>query len=1201
MEQFGHSSSLSATDQLFRGGGETGHMLSEIDWSQNTLGPIEVWPQSLRISLRICLTSRHPLLIWWGNDLVKIYNDAYRSVLGKRHPWALGRPGREVWPEIWDIIGPMLEGVLKTGQATWSDDQLLLLERNGYQEECYFTFSYSPIEDEGGQVVGVFTAVTETTERVLAERRARFASELAGALVDARTTEEVCARAARLLTQNTLDIPFSLLYRMEPDGKTLTFCGASNIAPGTPLSPQTLESDAHDAPWPVAQALATHQPQTVTTIDWRGRAFPCETTLISHTALIIPVIEPGLNTPTLIWIAGVSPRLALGVHYDAYYALLTGHLSTALAAAHAYEAERRRAEELSALDRAKTAFFSNVSHEFRTPLTLMLGPLTDSLADESEPLPPTQLARQEVILRNAHRLLKLVNSLLDFSRIEAGRIQASYMPTDLAALTRDLASSFRSLIEKAGLTFQIDCPPLPEPIYVDRDMWEKIVLNLLSNAYKFTFEGEIAVRLRMRGGEAELSVSDTGVGVPKAELPRLFERFHRVAGTRARTHEGSGIGLALVQELVHLHGGSITVQSRENAGTTFTVRVPTGFAHLPGDHVGAVARLASTAARAEMFLEEAERWAPGSSSPSIRTDLVTPQLVQERDMPLRGVRILLADDNADMREYLTKLLGARYEVTAVANGAEALKRIFADPPDLVVSDVMMPEVDGFELIARVRAEPRTASLPIILLSARAGEEATIEGLSAGADDYLIKPFSAREVLSRVAARLEIFRTRREEQTKTRQALDTLLRMAGMLLEGGRFPGATLYHEMIEVAQHILGVPMLALLSQNEQTKALNVLALVGYTNEQAAELRRRVIGHELRELAHAEEYEKLSAGQPVIMDLAHPPYEERGTFYNSTQAVIIPLRIGNEVNGALLMNACAPQMTFTAEEIDLAEGVVGFISLALERERLLNERVARESQMLALQATNQRMDEFIGVASHELKTPMTSLMANVQMSERGLRSWLNELKGSERSAVARYHHLLERTERQVQRLDRLINDLLDVSRISAGKLEMRPEPCNVVEIVRDAIETQRAAWPHRMISFVAPERSSMEVMADADRIVQVVTNLLTNALKYSAPDCPVVVRAYARQASVRVEVHDEGPGLTGEQQSHLFERFYRAPGIVQRDGSGVGLGLGLSICKTIIERHAGAMGVESVVGKGSVFSFTLPRLRKRNSARNEAR
>ncbi|MBW4450859.1 MAG: GAF domain-containing protein, partial [Spirirestis rafaelensis WJT71-NPBG6] len=323
----------------------------------------------------------------------------------------------------------------------------------------------------------------------------------------------------------------------------------------------------------------------------------------------------------------------------------------------AHEEERQKAEALAELDRAKTVFFSNVSHEFRTPLTLILSPLEEALSSLSEqnqtgeageagsreqgareksfplcpphpaPLPlfntqspipsprspysPIHLKTQlQLAHRNGLRLLKLVNTLLDFSRIEADRTQANYQPTDLSTYTAELASVFRSAIENANLQLVVDCPPLPDPIYIDREMWEKIVLNLLSNALKFTFEGIISVSLKPKANTVELMVSDTGIGIAASELPHLFERFYQVKGGKGRSYEGSGIGLSLVQELVKQHGGVIALTSVVDEGTTFTVTIPTGIAHLPAEQIGVASTLVSTAVTADAFVEEAWGWLP---------------------------------------------------------------------------------------------------------------------------------------------------------------------------------------------------------------------------------------------------------------------------------------------------------------------------------------------------------------------------------------------------------------------------------------------------------------------------------------------------------------------------------------------------------------------------------------------------------------
>ena len=329
----------------------------------------------------------------------------------------------------------------------------------------------------------------------------------------------------------------------------------------------------------------------------------------------------------------------------------------------------------------------------------------------------------------------------------------------------------------------IDCPPLSEPVYVDRDMWEKIVLNLISNAFKFTLVGNVTVSLRALADRIELCVRDTGLGIPEDQQSKVFERFQRLPTVGGRTHEGSGIGLALVQELVKLHGGCIHVESAVRKGSVFTVSVPKGCAHLPADRSGSQERIVkSTGTSASAYVDEALRWLP---EPKPGTDLqaFASDSVPGPHLPTANGSILIADDNADMRGYVRRLLGD-YNVQAVDNGMEALIAIRNHHPDLVLTDVMMSELDGVGLLREIRRDPSLNTIPVILLSARAGERARVEGMEAGADDYIVKPFTARELLARVGAHLAMGRLR-QEKARAEQRLAHSERLAAVgTLAGG---------------------------------------------------------------------------------------------------------------------------------------------------------------------------------------------------------------------------------------------------------------------------------------------------------------------------------------------------------------------------------------------------------------------------------
>ncbi|MGW0425225.1 SpoIIE family protein phosphatase [Streptomyces sp. NPDC003015] len=752
-----HAPSTAAAG-VFAADAEVGEDLAVVDWTVTPLGPPGGWPQSLRTAVSILLSSRFPMWMAWGPELTFFCNAAYRrDTLGQKYPWALGRPASEVWAEIWDDIGPRIDAVLAAGKATWDEALLLFLERSGYPEESYHTFSYSPLRDDFGAVVGMLCVVSEDTERVIGERRMATLRDLGSDPSVVRTEEEMLAFAGQQLGRNLRDLPFTLTYLFQSDG-TARLAGCTGLTAGHAVAQATVPADAEEALWPTAD-LARGE-WAVTDLD--GAPF---TALPvgpwpepPARALVVPLLQQG-SAPYGFLVAGLNRYRPLDAGYRGFVELVAGHIAAGISSARSYQAQQRRAEELAELDRAKTTFFSNISHEFRTPLTLIMGPVEElrTRFDGGDSRVRDEL---EAIHRNSLRLGKLVNSLLDFSRIEAGRMQARYEPVELSAVTAELASVFRSAVDKAGLAFEVDCPALDEPVHIDRGMWEKVVLNLISNALKFTFEGSIRVSVRAEGGNAMVTVADTGIGVAAEEMPRLFERFHRIESARSRSNEGSGIGLALVRELVGLHGGTITADSTLGRGTRFTIRLPFGTQHLPGDALAPAASAPAPSATAEPYVLEALRWLPTDTSGGETPVAPTTGDTAYTSGPVVPARVLIADDNADMREYLTRILrGAGYHVQAVPDGQEALRAVRADAPDLVVSDVMMPRLDGLSLVRELRADPRTAAVPVLLLSARAGQEASIEGLQAGADDYLVKPFAAAELLARVRANVELSRLR----------------------------------------------------------------------------------------------------------------------------------------------------------------------------------------------------------------------------------------------------------------------------------------------------------------------------------------------------------------------------------------------------------------------------------------------------------
>ncbi|HZP85733.1 MAG TPA: ATP-binding protein [Burkholderiales bacterium] len=1269
------------------GGGEMGAATRKLEWSNTLLGPVQSWPQSLRTSISTCLNCSFPILIWWGPDLVMLYNDAYRPILGTKHPNALGQRGCECWPEIWHVIGPMLERVLANGTATAAADLLLLLERNGYPEECYFSFSYSPIHDESGRVGGVFCPVIETTAKVIGERRLRTLRDLA-ALSRSDSLTATAAAICHVLAANPYDIPFALLYLRDAASQGLQLAGAAGIEPGGPASPPFLNDEADGRVWRVDDLTA--EARCIDDLPARFAQLPTGAwQQAPRAAISLPVILPGEAGAAAVLVCALNPHRSLDAEYRQFLDLIVSQIATAFAEVQAYEAERRRVEALAQIDRAKTTFFSNVSHEFRTPLTLMLGPMEDALASAEKALRGDDL---EAVHRNGLRLLRLVNTLLDFSRIEAGRIEASYEPVDLAAFTQDLVSVFRSAIEKAGLRLSVDCEPLPEPVYVDREMWEKIVLNLLSNAFKFTFDGEIAVALRWRGADVELVVRDSGIGIPADQLPHVFDRFHRVPNARGRTHEGTGIGLALVKELVRYHAGTIAVDSEIDRGSAFTVRIPTGSSHLPKERIEAGKTISSTALGAAPYLEEALRWLPEGAL-SEGADAILDAQPADSVSPAMAARILVVDDNADMRRYLHQLLARQWTVEAVGNGGEALRAVRREPPDLILSDIMMPELDGYQLLQKLRADPATREIPVILLSARAGEEARVEGMEAGADDYLVKPFAARELTARIRTHLELARVRREANRAVRESearlralvtasSDVVYRMSPdwremRQLQGREFllhtdaPSTDWLDKYIapDDRQHVLcaiedairtkrvfelehrvlradGTPgwtlsrAVPLFDSNgnvvewfgtatditERKRAEQVLAADLEYTQLLRELGARLLtegdvqtlyqeildvaivlthadagtvqildpdGHELVMLA-AKGFESAMAAHFHRVGVHCNTSCGEALARNERTFVDFDVPAEQDPDGSLRMHVEAGYLSAQSTPLIARSGKpIGMVSthwrkahhrpgelelryldlLARQAADLIEQRQAQE----ALREADRRKDEFLATLAHELRNPLAPIRAGLHALQLG---------GLERDEAQR---VFETMNRQMKHLVRLVDDLLEVSRITRGKIELHKERIDLMEVVEHAVEISRPlidAGRHRLIFQLPVE--AMPVHADPVRLAQVFANLLNNAAKYTPADGRIEIAAKREDADAVVSVRDSGIGILPQMLPHVFDLFTQG----ERTGNGGqsgGLGIGLALVRRLVEMHGGRVEARSEgANRGSEFSVRLP-------------
>lgn len=1021
------------------------------------------------------------------------------------------------------------------GEGTYIRDQRMFLDRFGYLEEAFMTFSFSPIGVESGEVGGVFHPISESTDKVLGARRTAVLRDVSAGIAKSQSIEELCDALPQRYESLALDLPFVLFYQL--DGSTLQRMGIAGLDEHSAMAPASVELGSTGG-WPFDTAMRSLATTEVSDLQARFGAEPCGPyPEIPTSALLLPITVVGSERPFGFLVAGVSARRALDTEYSDFYALLSNAVSTAVANVVAYQHEQRKAEERAEIDRAKTAFFSNVSHEFRTPLTLMVGPLEDALSDSDEPLGDAQRKRLEVTHRNSLRLLKLVNALLDFSRIEAGRAKASFAATDLAQLTKDLSSVFRSAIEKAGLRYDVTVADLGEPVYLDRDMWEKIVFNLLSNAFKFTFNGSIGVTLKRTDGFARLEIKDTGSGIAVEELPRVFERFHRIENSKGRTYEGTGIGLAMIQELVKLHQGKIGVTSEPGTGSTFYVEIPFGTEHVPSADLSGEATQGTPVVTAPAdtlgtsYIQEALGWLPqaqqaaeGLSSHSV-AQAAAKTIINGDATP---IRILLADDNSDMRGYLKRLMENYALVETCGDGEAAYQAICRERPDVVVSDVMMPVLDGFGLIEKVRNNEAIKDVPIILLSARAGEEAKIEGLAAGADDYLVKPFSANELLSRVKYQVDAERRRQAAQSE--------------LALSEKY-----FRSLVDASTAIIWT--------SDATGSCT------YLSKRWGE----VTGRDTT----------LDLGFGWI-DNVHPDDRQhaRETLSLAKQSlgpfnVIYRLRHANG-DYRWAVDSGAPL---------LDNGIItGYVGTVID---VHDERTAKDAmEVLANDLTeiNQRQNEFLVTLAHELRNPLAPIRNGLEIMR---------LSASANQRVNNIHQMMDR---QVNHLTHLVDDLLDIARITKGKINLKKERVTIKTVLTNAVEISMPlieANQHELIVDIGEQ--DLTIDADPNRITQVISNVLNNAAKYTPNGGKIVVTAFAEGDVAVLTVKDSGIGLSPEALSTVFELFSQIQAEVDRAQGG--LGIGLHLVKRLVDLHEGSVAVTSPgKGQGSTFTIRLPRL-----------
>jgi signal transduction histidine kinase/DNA-binding NarL/FixJ family response regulator len=1133
-----------AMPEFLNGGGEMGQRIREYDWAKTPLGPIDTWPKSLQTCIRIMLTSQQPIWIGWGKELIKFYNDPYRAIVGGKHPWALGQPASEVWKEIWTGVAPMLRQVMEEDRGTYVEEELLIMERNGYPEETYYTFSYTPIPGDDGGTAGMICANTDDTDKVQSRRQIETLTVLGKTLSDSRKSADVFEKTLVILAENPKDFTFAVLYLLE--GDTARLFDISSAAPHPEGFPVTFNLRTQ-SPFSERLFQAAHGLKPVA-LNWNTATFALPRgpwAKASDQVMIMPVHKGGSKKSVGFFVIGTNPHRLIEGKYRSFFDLVNDQVSTSLARAHAYEEEQKRLEALAEIDRAKTTFFSNISHEFRTPLTLLLGPIEDALHEPQAIEANT--ARMEVALRNALRMQKLVNMLLDFSRIEAGRMDAQIQSIDIATFTEGLVSAFRSAIEKAGMALIVECR-VNGAAHVDPDMWEKIILNLVSNAFKYSRHGHIRVALTEQDDQLILTVSDTGSGIPESELEKIFERFHRVQNVQSRSQEGTGIGLAMVKELVKLHQGTIDVSSKVGHGSTFRISIPRRAPD--ADRIKpATPETPTNGHQTATFLEDILHWGiPAQDKP-----LTSP--AKPAVAPLTGFKVLLADDNHDMRQHIERLLAKFYTVITVSNGEEAYTQILQRRPDLVISDIMMPVLDGFGLLQKIRGNADIRNTPVIFLSARAGEEAVVEGLNAGADDYLIKPFSSKELLAKISSQIKISKSRADAELQLRRLFNqapvaiTIIKRENYVVELAN----EFYLELVEKDHAFIGKSLFESLPELTTQGIQELLDGVIQSGQSH-------IGKELRL-----QLRRKGQMETVFFNFVyHPLFEEDGT-----------------VSGVFVVAVEVTDLV-TARE-SARENAQVLEKMVIDRTRELQnsaEQLMRANETLL--GKNKELEQFAYISSHDLQEPLRKIQTFSELVARHI---------TDEDYATKY---LEKIDASAARMSALIKDILAYSKISNTETQQEQIDLNkVLEHVKTDFELLISEKQAHIVSTQLPT-----VKGNRFQFHQLFSNLISNSLKFTEvapiitissevvegpvlPDSPAINRDLPYH---RLLFQDNGIGFEKEYSEQIFGMFQRLQN--RKDYSGTGIGLAL--CRKIVESHGGIISAESAKGKGARFIVYLP-------------
>ncbi|CAG8453807.1 11878_t:CDS:10 [Diversispora eburnea] len=1056
------------------------------DWGSTALGPMDSWPPCLKSTVDLCLHSRFPMAIFYGSEKNIIYNEMYRPILKQKHPSAMGQPMSEVWFEIYDFINRLFNQVTATGKGSFEDDCLLFTHRDGYTEECYFSFTFSPIFTKNGTVGDdkdipfAMMYLIDFNQKVKTARliATTFDQDIEIKIGENNELHEMVfveGKSKRELPDYLLDTnPVVILEESEESNDSLNS-----------LQQVTLKNGSKAILLPISTSFA------------------------------------GKTLLNVIMICGINEHRALDL----------SHVSSSLTHGRSREEERKQTEMLTDLNRQKIMFFQNISHEFRTPLTLMLSPLEESIRQ----CPPDSpiLSNLQLINRNSNRLLKLVNTLLQFSRIEANRLEAQFRETDIVKYTLELVSCFESMAKSLKLDYFIEIPSCKEfyselknPVFLDRDMYEKIIFNICSNAFKHTWTGNITVRLYPDHIEEReivvLEISDTGVGISEENIPKLFQRFNRIEASQSRSHEGTGIGLALVKELVTRHGGKIIVKSEIKKGTTFRIWIPTGLEHLPRDQI--------------YFIK-------GEEEDFGIIDNVNKKLFSNKDL-------YLEESNQWIQEYCQEIDNS----TTQTQGETCSNNDNKDIPEIINNNREKNHVLVVDDNTDMRSDPVTQMIPVILLSAKAGENDSVRGLEKGADDYLIKPFSAKELIARVRVNIKLSHLRNQlllQQKRQTESNQLLFSITSKIRSG--FNIEETLDTAVKEIHRILPCDRIFITEADADIIKSRIRA---FSATDSNELNRKgqyisyckeMLNGILITSKSRVSIDNFKSSNDLVKDLRES-IKKLSTCEDPKEEVLILDHHFCELISLEVNSIGIP--------INVDSSIWGWVTAHRPSDSIWSE----PEKMILQQITSQ------------IGTPLGAIIGVLSAFEEA------QLTEEQRDMV----QIMSRASDVVLSV---VNDILDAAKLEAQKITLMNRTFDLIDLIEKTIEIFGEKAGKKQIELILCIENALPkfVKSDPERFQQILMNLLSNSVKFTE-NGEIVLKISMMDEIDESDINEKGTLYIELIDTDIWESFSQGDPSSTRVQDGTGLGL--SICKHLVTINGGKLGVTSKLGKGSRFWFT---------------